>query len=47
MEKFLRKKIIKKYVLMYFEYICEECGCVTDRDYNASVNLMKYGQSIA
>ena len=28
------------------EYICEECGCVIDRDYNASVNLMKYGQSI-
>lgn len=29
------------------EYICEECGCVIDRDYNAGVNLMKYGQSIA
>lgn len=29
------------------EYVCEECGCVIDRDYNASVNLMKYGQSIA
>ena len=29
------------------EYICEECGCVIDRDYNASVSLMKYGQSIA
>lgn len=29
------------------EYICEECGCVIDRDCNASVNLMKYGQSIA
>ena len=29
------------------EYICEECGCVIDRDYNASINLMKYGQSIA
>ena len=29
------------------EYICEECGCVIDRDYNASVNLMKYGQPIA
>ena len=28
------------------EYICLECGCVIDRDYNASVNLMKYGQSI-
>ena len=23
-------------------YICEECGCVIDRDYNASVNLSKY-----
>lgn len=29
------------------EYICLECRCVIDRDYNASVNLMKYGQSIA
>lgn len=29
------------------EYVCTECGCVMDRDYNASVNLMKYGQSIA
>ena len=28
-------------------YICLECGCVIDRDYNASINLMKYGQSIA
>lgn len=28
------------------EYVCEECGCIIDRDYNASVNLMKYGQSI-
>lgn len=28
------------------EYICLECGCVIDRDYNASINLMKYGQSI-
>lgn len=23
-------------------YICEECGCVIDRDYNASINLSKY-----
>ncbi|MCB2291143.1 transposase [Clostridium sp. CS001] len=23
-------------------YICEECGCVIDRDYNASVNLSRY-----
>ena len=29
------------------KYICKECGCIMDRDYNASVNLMKYGQSIA
>ena len=29
------------------EYICLECGYVIDRDYNASINLMKYGQSIA
>ena len=28
-------------------YVCKECGCVIDRDYNASVNLMKYAQSIA
>ena len=27
-------------------YVCLECGCVIDRDYNASINLMKYGQSI-
>ena len=24
-------------------YICEECGCVIDRDYNASLNLSRYG----
>ena len=23
-------------------YICEECGCVIDRDYNASINLSRY-----
>ncbi len=23
-------------------YICEECGCVIDRDYNASLNLSRY-----
>lgn len=23
-------------------YICEECGCIIDRDYNASINLSKY-----
>lgn len=25
------------------EYICEECGCVIDRDKNASINLGNYG----
>ena len=29
------------------EYVCTECGCVIDRDKNASINLMKYGNSIA
>ena len=29
------------------KYICFECGLIIDRDYNASINLMKYGQSIA
>ena len=24
-------------------YICEECNCVIDRDYNASINLSRYG----
>jgi len=24
-------------------YICEKCGCVIDRDYNASINLSRYG----
>ena len=28
------------------EWACTECGVIHDRDYNASVNLMKYGQSI-
>jgi putative transposase len=23
-------------------YICDDCGCIIDRDYNASVNLSKY-----
>lgn len=23
-------------------YVCEECGCVIDRDYNASINLSRY-----
>ena len=25
------------------EYACEECGCVIDRDFNASINLMRLG----
>lgn len=29
------------------EWVCTECGTVHDRDINASINLMKYGQSIA
>lgn len=30
------------------EYVCTECGCVIDRDFNASINLMKLGlQSVA
>ena len=29
------------------EWVCQECGVIHDRDYNACVNLMKYGQSIA
>jgi putative transposase len=24
-------------------FICEECGCVINRDYNASINLSRYG----
>ena len=27
-------------------YRCEHCGTVIDRDYNASLNLYHYGQSI-
>ena len=23
-------------------YICEECGCIIDRDLNASINLSRY-----
>ena len=29
------------------EYICEECGCIIDRDLNASINLAKYKQLVA
>lgn len=25
------------------EYICEECGCIIDRDHNASINILAYG----
>ena len=25
------------------EYICEECGCILDRDLNASINILAYG----
>lgn len=28
-------------------YVCPHCGCIIDRDFNASINLMKYGQSVA
>lgn len=28
------------------EYVCEECGCVIDRDLNASINLAKYKQLV-
>lgn len=28
-------------------YVCEECGNVIDRDYQASLNLKRYGESIA
>ncbi|MBS4893720.1 MAG: transposase [Veillonella parvula] len=39
--------IKKQLKLSEREYVCEECGCVIDRDLNASINLMKYGmQSI-
>lgn len=27
-------------------FICEDCGCVLDRDLNASINLKNYGKSI-
>ena len=35
--------IKKKLKLSERTYICEECGCVIDRDLNASVNLSRYG----
>lgn len=28
-------------------YICEECGLVVDRDYNAAINLREYGKLLA
>lgn len=39
--------INKKLQLSDREWVCQECGCVHDRDFNASINLKKYGQSIA
>jgi putative transposase len=34
--------IKSKFSLSERTYICEECGCVIDRDYNASINLSRY-----
>lgn len=34
--------IKQKLPLSVRTYICEECGCVIDRDYNASINLSRY-----
>ncbi|QXE18361.1 RNA-guided endonuclease TnpB family protein [Clostridium sp. 001] len=34
--------IKSKLLLSERTYICEECGCVIDRDYNASINLSRY-----
>ena len=31
-----------KFSLSERTYICKECGCVIDRDYNASINLSRY-----
>jgi putative transposase len=31
-----------KLLLSERTYICEECGCIIDRDYNASINLSRY-----
>ncbi len=36
----------KKLQLSDREWACSECGVVHDRDKNAAINLMKYGQSI-
>lgn len=34
---------IKKHLsLSERTYICEECGCIIDRDFNAAVNLSRY-----
>lgn len=35
--------IKKQLKLSERKYVCEECGCIIDRDLNASINLMKYG----
>ena len=32
-----------KLKLLERTYTCEECGCVIDRDFNASINLSRYG----
>jgi len=34
--------IKRKLSLSVRTYICEECGCIIDRDYNASINLSRY-----
>ncbi|OAA86990.1 RNA-guided endonuclease InsQ/TnpB family protein [Clostridium ljungdahlii] len=34
--------IKSKLLLSERTYICEKCGCVIDRDYNASINLSRY-----
>lgn len=34
--------IKKQLSLSERNYICEECGCIIDRDYNAAINLSRY-----
>ena len=38
--------IKKQLKLSEREYICEERGCVIDRDYNAALNLKRYGEMV-